>query len=160
MRWMPSPKRLSCERRTCQCPPPSGAGAAYGSERRDQVSQHRMNIACFGDAACKKNTLCPQFQGFGDILPVLPPAPHRTRTFGLTALTAATVSETTDGSAVVTEMSPPMSSGGSTAMKVGFNAANALASSTSAAHAQTGKPSGNIATNAQRGPYPPCARHD
>jgi len=59
--------------------------------------------------------------------------------------TAATVSDTIDGSADVTETSPPISSGGSTAMKVGPNLAKAIASSTSAAQAQIGNFSGNIA---------------
>ena len=77
--------------------------------------------------------------------PFFTPAPHSTLTFGFTSFTAATVSDTIAGSAVVTEISPPINSGGSTAMKVGPKSANALASATSAAHAQIGKPSGNIA---------------
>ena len=77
--------------------------------------------------------------------PFFTPAPQSTLTFGLVDFTAATVSETIDGSADVTERSPPISSGGSTAMKVGPYLAKAIASSTSAAQAQIGKFSGNIA---------------
>ena len=58
--------------------------------------------------------------------PVFTPAPQRTLTFGSAAFTMATESETTSGCALLTEMSPPMSSGGSTATKVGLTAAAAL----------------------------------
>ena len=56
---------------------------------------------------------------------------------------ASAVPDTMPGSAVVTLMSPPINSGGATAMNVGESPASALASSMSAAQAQTGNPSGN-----------------
>ena len=75
--------------------------------------------------------------------PFFTPAPQRTRTLGLTAFTASAVPDTIPGSAVVTLISPPISSGGSTAINVGERAARDLASSISAAHAHTGKSLGS-----------------
>ncbi|SVA42851.1 uncharacterized protein METZ01_LOCUS95705, partial [marine metagenome] len=74
--------------------------------------------------------------------PLFTPAPQSIPTSSVTSRTAATVPLTIPGSADVTEMSPPMSSGGSTATYVGPRAARACASSMSAAHAHTSKSSG------------------
>ena len=67
------------------------------------------------------------------------PAPQSTATSPFTEWTASTVSETILGLAVVTDTSPPISSGGSTAIICGANAASSFALSTDSAQAQTSR---------------------
>ena len=73
-----------------------------------------------------KTPSAPSSIAFATSLPFFTPAPQRTFTFLSTSCTAATLLLTIPGSDVVTEMSPPISSGGSTATKSGDNAAIAF----------------------------------
>ena len=75
----------------------------------------------------RRTPSAPSSIAFLTSAPFFTPAPQSTRTLGLVDLTAATVLDTIEGSADVTEISPPISSGGSTAMKVGPSLAKAIA---------------------------------
>ena len=68
----------------------------------------------------------PSSIAFATSLPFFTPAPHRTFTFLSIFLTASTLPLTIPGSADVTDISPPISSGGSTAIKFGEKAAIAF----------------------------------
>jgi len=67
----------------------------------------------------------PSSMAFLTSCPFFTPAPHKTDILSFISFTTSTLLLTISGSADVTEISPPINSGGSTAMKCGFNAATA-----------------------------------
>ena len=73
-----------------------------------------------------KTPSAPSSIAFATSFPFFTPAPHKTFTFSSTSLTALTLLLTIPGSAVVTDISPPINSGGSTATKSGESAAIAF----------------------------------
>ena len=85
-----------------------------------EISETRASRASFGfddlvTPLANRTPLTPRSMAFETSSPDLIPAPHRTMTSSLASLTANAVSDTISGSADVTETSPPISSGGSTA---------------------------------------------